>query len=164
MDNYKSDLESFINQHLPAAQLLQFAVEEASSQRVILSAPLSVNINDKLTAFGGSQQMLALTCAWSLVYVNMIHAELKEQQFVVAKVNTAYKKPVRTDRFYAVSQVDAEAFTDFSTQAKQGGSARLQCTAGVYETIESARESNLARLEIEAATYLEAKFATTKSN
>ncbi len=161
MSHYKDELLDFISQHLPAVQLLQFSVEEASPERVILSAPLSVNINDKLTAFGGSQQMLALTCTWSLVYVNMIHTSQKDQQFVVARVDTRYRKPVRSERFYAVAHADSAELSTFSEQAKLGNSTRMLCASGVYESLEEVLQSDLNQLESSAASYLQASFATT---
>ena len=164
MLNLDQELQNFIDQHLPAVQRLEFRIEAASAERVILSAPLEANINDKKTAFGGSQQMLALTCAWSLVYLNMIDAGLKHQQFVVAEVNTKYRKPVNSSRFYAVSVRD-DALSDFTNTAREGTPSRATNGAYVFDASDATplmEKSDIAGDLKTAATILEARFATTK--
>lgn len=165
MANYDQQLRAFIKRHLPAVQRLEFHVEDANADRVILCAPLNANINDKLTAFGGSQQMLALTCAWSLVYVNLIEAGLAQQQFVVAEVTTKFNRPVRSDTFYAVSDREDTVFERFTAELRKGASPRIINKASIYDETtlhQRLNSQDSITQSAKSATNLQATFASIK--
>ena len=162
MHDLKQELQDFIDQHLPAVQRLEFAIEEASAERVILSAPLAANINDKLTAFGGSIQMLALACNWSLTYLNMVDRGLKEQQFVVMEVNTKYLRMVATERFYAMCERDEVSIDDFADKAGAGLSARYTGKSAVFASDRINLDNPAATNWEKAGATLSATFASIK--
>ena len=94
----------------------------------------------------------------------MVNTGLKEQQFVVAEVNTRYHRPVSSERFYAVS-VQGEQFNAFIESVRQGQSSRTSNRAWVFkqESAEELLRNVAADVDTSAAaTSLEAEFATTK--
>jgi len=63
-----SELQTYLHQHIPLSQAMQFTVVEASLQQVVLTAPLAPNINHRETVFGGSASAVAVFF-WGVVDV-----------------------------------------------------------------------------------------------
>ncbi|MDB4453615.1 thioesterase domain-containing protein, partial [Pseudomonadales bacterium] len=53
-DGLNDGLNEFITQHLPSINAAGVTVESQNNEQLILSAPLSLNHNDRGNAFGGS--------------------------------------------------------------------------------------------------------------
>jgi thioesterase domain-containing protein len=97
------DLDAFLKEHLPLARAAGVEIDGYDGDCLQVSAPLALNINDKLTAFGGSLYNLCVIAAWG-----MTDLKAKELKFtgdiVVAKGEITYLKPLR-------SRLIAQAFT-----------------------------------------------------
>lgn len=82
-------LQSYLHAKIPITRSMRVRVISASSDRVILRAPLPPNRNHQNTAFGGSISTLALLAGWSL-----IHARLQDEgiahNLVVKDQETTY--------------------------------------------------------------------------
>lgn len=89
------DLEAFLKEHLPLARAAGVEIDSYDGSCLQVSAPLELNINDKLTAFGGSLYNLCVIAAWG-----MTDLKAKELNFsgdiVVAKGEITYLKPLRS--------------------------------------------------------------------
>ena len=90
----ESLLQAHLLKHIPISGALGVNVELATLNQVILSAPLSNNINHKLTVFGGSLHSAATLACWSLLHLNI---DSKDLQIVISNSNTDYLKPVTAD-------------------------------------------------------------------
>ncbi len=138
------ELESFVTQYLPALKSLEIQVEKADADSVILSAPLSANYNDKGTAFGGSQYVLALSSAWALTYLNMVNNNHKETQFVIAHANIDYLAPTTSERFFAMAKTPQEHMIKFVDRANSRDKGKVEVCAEIYnhDPRENAQNAN----------------------
>jgi thioesterase domain-containing protein len=89
------DLDAFLREHLPLARAAGVEIDTYDGNSLQVSAPLELNINDKLTAFGGSLYNLCVIAAWG-----MTDLKAKELGFtgdiVVAKGEINYLRPLRS--------------------------------------------------------------------
>lgn len=69
-----AELQRYLHGHIPLSAAMQVQVEAASSDRVVLGAPLAPNINHRETVFGGSASALAILSAWSLLHLKLAAA------------------------------------------------------------------------------------------
>ncbi|MBN7572562.1 thioesterase [Clostridium sp. 2-1] len=92
----ENEFEQFLHTNIPITEAMGISVTEFTKSRVILAAKLKPNINDKLTAFGGSINTLMTICGWSMVFVNIKEIDPKAQ-IVIKKSNINYRAPIRED-------------------------------------------------------------------
>lgn len=88
------DLEAFLIKHLPLARAAQVTIDSYDGERLQVSAPLSENINDKGTAFGGSLYNLCVIAGWGMTDLKAKSLGL-EGDIVVAKGEINYLRPVK---------------------------------------------------------------------
>ncbi len=81
---------------MPPARALQVRVAGCEGGRLRLEAPLSANVNDKGTAFGGSLVSLMTLAAWGLTTLRLEQAGLPADVYV-ADTQVRYLAPVLTD-------------------------------------------------------------------
>lgn len=89
-------LNSFLRKNLPVAEFMGLEVAEYTGDKLSLKAPLALNINDKLTAFGGSLYNVSVMCCWGALYIKMLERGHDMNQ-VVAKGEIRYFAPVHGD-------------------------------------------------------------------
>ena len=70
MHSQKKQLENYLHKHIPISSAMGIHVDHAATDHIILKAPLSNNINHKMTVFGGSLHSAATLACWSLLHVN----------------------------------------------------------------------------------------------
>ena len=81
---------------MPPARAMQPRVARCDGDRLRLEAPLSANINDKGTAFGGSLASLMTLAAWGLASLRVELAGLSAEVYV-ADAQVRYLAPLRDD-------------------------------------------------------------------
>jgi thioesterase domain-containing protein len=89
-----SNLEAFLIKHLPLARAAQVSIDAYDGDTLTVSAPLSENINDKGTAFGGSLYNLCVIAGWGMTDLKAKALGL-EGDIVVAKGEINYLRPLR---------------------------------------------------------------------
>lgn len=94
-------LEQYLHQHIPLSAAMAVSVVRATSEQVVLAAPLQPNINHRDTVFGGSASALAILAAWSLVHVRLQTAGLNSR-LVIQRNDISYEAPM-ADAFNAVA-------------------------------------------------------------
>ena len=110
-------LATFVEQHLPLARAMHIDVAHYDGNSLVLSAPLSHNNNDKLTAFGGSLYCLTVMSCWGCVYLRCLHEgiALPAPDIVVSGANIKYSAPVTSSVIEArcsSAHVDWPAFAE----------------------------------------------------
>ena len=110
---------AFIQRHLPAAINMGIEVVAYDGDTLQCRAPLSLNYNDKLTAFGGSLYVLCVLTCWGMVYLRTRERGL-DGDLVVSKGEIEYRAPVAGEFFSAVC--DAPAMPDASLNCHGYGS------------------------------------------
>lgn len=126
------ELQNYIYENIPLSKAMGIMVIKATSDNVILNAPLNLNMNHKKTAFGGSLQSLATLCCWCLVHINLQNFNAPVE-IVISKSEIKYLLPV-TDDFKAECLLkDKKAFMHFKDSLKKRSKARIQLKAKIFQ-------------------------------
>jgi thioesterase domain-containing protein len=115
---------------MPPVAAMQVGVDGYSDGTLQLSAPLSANVNDKGTAFGGSLTSLMTVAGWGLVTLNLRLAGLKADVFV-ADSQVRYLAPLYADLVAGAAFAEGQSWDTFLDTLRQRGRARIQVDARV---------------------------------
>jgi len=88
------ELEKKLHTQIPLTKLMDLKVENYDDEKLITTAPLDININDKGTAFGGSLATMTIISAWSICWLITKELGFDSNNIVVIKNEHSYKKPV----------------------------------------------------------------------
>lgn len=113
---------------LPPLAAIQASITGYDGHRLVLEAPLAVNVNDKGSAFGGSMTSLMTYAAWGLVTLQLHQAGVGADVFV-ADSNVRYLRPLYTDLRADASLAPGQSWDTFLATLAQRGRARLQVQA-----------------------------------
>jgi len=116
-------LEQTLHRDIPITREMGIRVAAYDSNQLRLSAPLSPNVNDKGTAFGGSLYSLAVLCGWSLLHLKLKEAGLPHN-VVIHEANVRYLLPVSQD-MTAECRIDDEALAQMFAALENHDRARL---------------------------------------
>ncbi|NOK60937.1 MAG: thioesterase [Chloroflexi bacterium AL-W] len=107
---------------------LGITVHAATVTKVVLSAPLVLNINHRETVFGGSASAVAILSAWTLLHLRLDATGLPHR-LVIQENTMSYDKPI-TDDLRAVCMFDEETiWARFITILTRKRMARIHVTA-----------------------------------
>ena len=115
---------------MPPVAAMQVDVAGYDGERLRLAAPLSVNVNDKGCAFGGSLTSLLTVTGWGLVTLRLQLAGLKAEVYV-ADSTVRYLAPLYADLVAEAASAPGESWETFLETLKQRGRARIQVEARV---------------------------------
>ena len=115
---------------LPPVAAIQVHVEAYDSQRLVLTAPLSANVNDKGTAFGGSMTSLMTYAGWGLVTLQLHQASIAADVFV-ADSSVRYLKPLYADLRAEAELAPDQSWPTFLQTLAQRGRARIHLRAQI---------------------------------
>ena len=130
MQDTRTMLESHLDT-IPMVRAMQVAVGEIAPARLQLTAPLSVNLNDKGCAFGGSLVSLMTLAGWALVTARLHAAGFAETEVFVADSEVKYKAPLWNDLVAEVAAAEGEDWDEFLAAFAQKGKARITVEARV---------------------------------
>ena len=85
--------QSFLYDQIPLTKAMQLRLDAFTGQSLTMSAPLTPNINDKGTAFGGSSATLKIICGWSLIKLNLSDLNM-HHDIVISKSTCRWHKPL----------------------------------------------------------------------
>lgn len=126
-----SELEKYLHEHIPLSAAMQVSVEEASTEQVILGAPLLPNINHRDTVFGGSASVLAILSAWSLLHTKLTATGYKTR-LVIQRNTMSYDQAI-IGYFTAHAQTPApEAWKAFTRMLERKGRARISVSSTLW--------------------------------
>lgn len=92
----ENDLEKYIFENIPICMAMGINIEKLSLKEIIISAPLSKNINHKKTVFGGSLQAIATLACWSLLHVNLNEFN-NAYEIVISESSIKFLVPIIND-------------------------------------------------------------------
>ncbi|GAB3100547.1 YiiD C-terminal domain-containing protein [Lysobacter terrae] len=115
-------------QSMPPVALMQLSIAGYDGRRLQLHAPLSVHVNDKGCAFGGSLASMMTLASWGVVSLLVERAGLQADIYV-ADSQIRYLAPLFADLdVIAEPAVDANP-DDFITTLRTRGRARIGLVA-----------------------------------
>lgn len=125
-------LNAFIENHLPLISAMGLSIHHYDTDIFQVTAPLSKNHNDKLTAFGGSLYNLCITNAIGLCFLKCYEQDILEPDLVVAKADISYSRPVKTDPIMATCKIpNADNWSAFFEKYKAEGKAAISLCSQV---------------------------------
>lgn len=130
MKNPEFFLEQTIHHDIPITRAMGISVQEYSGDRLILTAPLSQNINHKSTAFGGSINTVATLSCWGLLFMILNNHQI-DCRIVIQNSAINYTKPIHNQIRATCEQPSKQALQDFLQMLKQKGKSRISMTARI---------------------------------
>lgn len=123
-------LEEFLLDSIPLARAMQLRIREWSPARLVLTAPLAPNINDKGCAFGGSLASLATLAPWALLEL-ALRAEGLAADIFVADATIRYLAPIWEDIRVEAEPAAGAELAEFIRTLRTRGRARIAMQARV---------------------------------
>lgn len=123
-------LEARIYQHIPLARAMQVRIASFDGNRIVVTAPLAANINDKGTGFAGSLATLATLSGWSLA--TLLGEETGERcEVAVYRSEMDFLRPAREELRAEARVEDSAAVPRMHERLQAGRRARLPLVARV---------------------------------
>jgi thioesterase domain-containing protein len=119
-----AELERYLHGHIPLSAAMQVRVEAASTDHVVLGAPLAPNINHRETVFGGSASALAILSAWSLLHLKLTSAG-HATRLVIQRNTMHYEQAISGDFTARAESPSAEQWDLFTRTLVRRGRARI---------------------------------------
>lgn len=108
-----ADLTHYLYQNIPLAKASAIEIFSVNNHSATAVAPLEANCNPHQTAFGGSQYVVGLSCAWMLVFNWLVKEGLaNDYRLVIREGKVVYKKPI-AKQLKAKVEVSDHAREDF---------------------------------------------------
>ena len=128
--NPAPQIEELFYSKIPITRAMGVKVEEYDGRRLVLTAPLGLNLNHLGTAFGGSLNALAVLSGYGLLWLELRDAEC---HIVIRESSIHYDRPVRGDISAVCIRPGEEAMEAFKRQFRQRGKARIVLDATVED-------------------------------
>lgn len=126
-------LEEYLLKNIPLSSAMGVRVESITSEKVILNAPFSNNINHKQTVFGGSLHAVATLACWSLLHVHLNEIYGNKVQIVIANSEIQYLAPVASDFKAECSMPNIIDWEKFIKIFDKKGKARIKLKGKIYK-------------------------------
>lgn len=85
-----------LHKEIPLTKQMELEVSDFNHNSIVITAPLSNNINDKGSVFGGSSSALMIISAWSLIKLNCNDHNI-EADIVIHKNETHWCRAMFSD-------------------------------------------------------------------
>jgi thioesterase domain-containing protein len=128
----KELLQRYLQEQIPISSAMGIQIEEASCEKIVLSAPLQANINHKKTVFGGSLHAATTLACWSLIFLNLKDFE-KPTEIVIVSSEIKYLLPVTADFKAECALPEQTEWHRFQHILRKKGKARIPLTAHIAQ-------------------------------
>ncbi len=129
MSYYEQEINDYLACYVPLYQAMHARLERCDGTVLCMKAPLSPNINDKGTAFGGAVAAIAFLTGWAMTRVLLIeHNEAAE--IVISSSTLRFLRPVREEIVAECKWPESPEIERFIDSYRQHGKAswRLRVT------------------------------------
>ena len=123
-------IQELLRSKIPITHALGVKVEDYDGRRLILSAPLDLNVNHLGTAFGGSLHALAVLSSYALLWLELQDSDC---HIVIRESSISYERPVRGEIRAVCTRPDEEMLDEFKSTFRQKGKARIVLSATIEE-------------------------------
>lgn len=121
----RKSLEKYLHRQIPLSAAMKVSVRSATTESVILAAPLEPNVNHKNTVFGGSASALGILAAWSILHLRLGDAGY-DCEVVIQSNHMDYERPIRGAFTATSSLVDISAWPAFLKMLARKKRARIE--------------------------------------
>ncbi|MEE9396596.1 MAG: YiiD C-terminal domain-containing protein [Methylococcales bacterium] len=126
----REELELFLHREIPLTRAMEVSVVRADDTGITLSAPLSVNKNDKNTGFAGALATLTTLSGWALVS-HIVERQDGNYNVVASESQIRYLKPVVTEIVAQCDMPEPELVDAFLKRLGSHGKSRLNLLARI---------------------------------
>ena len=133
------EAQKYIERNIPITKAMGMTINALSRQEVRLSVPISLNINHRGSAFGGSIDSLFLTTGWAFIRFLIDHYQ-PTPIIVGSRGETKFIKPVLEDFEASLTMPSAEKVDKFLHTFERFGKARITIRATIHEKGERCAE------------------------
>lgn len=116
------EIEAFLHTQIPITHAMGVRVESADADKLVLTAPLTLNHNHLGTAFGGSLAAVATLAGYAFLWLEL---EDRAAHVVIAESSLSYRRPVKGDIRAVCRRPDEAALASFKAAYAQKGKARI---------------------------------------
>lgn len=128
-----TNLENKLHSQIPMTKLMKLHIKSINEEKLITTAPLDININDKGTAFAGSLSTIVTISAWSTCFLKVDNLGYKNPMIAIIKSDTSYKAPITKDIVCQTTQPTKKEFDLVEKKLKEKGSASLKIKSQIIE-------------------------------
>ncbi len=118
--------QEFLHKHIPISKEMGLTVLEYTGDTVKFKAPISLNINDKGSVFGGSGSSMMILTAWSLVKLNCEEKNIISD-IVIHKNETVWHKAMYSDLIIEANFDTKYDFIKIKDKIKGKKHQRINC-------------------------------------
>jgi thioesterase domain-containing protein len=123
-------IQELFYSHIPITRAMGVKVEDYDGERLILSAPLSANVNHLGTAFGGSLNALAVLSGYGMLWLELRETEC---HIVIRDSSISYVRPVRGEIRAVCVRPEANELKAFKEAFHRKGKARIALAATIED-------------------------------
>jgi len=121
-------LEKLFHDSIPITGKMRINVAGYDGNSLLLKAPLTENVNDKGTAFGGSIFSLLVLSGWGLLHLKLAEAGISSE-VMIHKSSVTYARPVKDVLNAHCELPDAQTFERFMHEVRNRGRGKILLTA-----------------------------------
>lgn len=127
-------LQRQLEKLIPVTAKTGFFVVELSQERIELFVPLSPNVNDKLTLFGGVSSMMLTLAGWALISYKFINDSI-QAELVIAKSEVNYSAPMKTSGATIILSLKNQLaeYQQFQKRVKNKERASFKIQASLFD-------------------------------
>lgn len=126
-------LEDKLHSQIPMTKLMKLHVKSFDKEKLVTTAPLDININDKGTAFGGSLNTMTIISSWSVCLLFTEQLGFDNSMIAIIKNETSYRLPVTKDIVCHTFLPSEEEIDIFEKKLKEKQSASLKIRSQIIE-------------------------------
>ncbi|MGB5867063.1 MAG: YiiD C-terminal domain-containing protein [Arcobacteraceae bacterium] len=126
-------LQSKLHNEIPLTKLMQLEIQEYNDKKLITTAPLDININDKGTAFGGSLSTITIISSWSVCWLLSQELGYDCKNIVVIKNENSYLRPVTKDIICYTIKPNKDEIEIVKKKLETKGSASIKISSNIIE-------------------------------
>ena len=127
------EIQNKIHTQIPITKLMKVKLEKLDQTKLITTAPLNINTNDKGTAFGGSLNTLTIISSWSMAYYLSKKYNIVNPNIVIFKNETKFIRPVTKDIICTTFIPNKEELEKLEIKLKMKNSASIKIHSKIIE-------------------------------
>ncbi|WP_035611617.1 YiiD C-terminal domain-containing protein [Haloferula sp. BvORR071] len=124
------DIENFLYGKIPLTKAMEMRVEYYEDDKLVITAPLSVNHNHLGTAFGGSLAAIATLAGYALLWLELGD---KEAHIVIRSSKVSYDRPVRGEIRAICLRPSEATLARFRKNYERSGKGRIKLGVTIEE-------------------------------
>lgn len=125
-------LQEFLYAEIPLTKDMGIELNEFDGKNIKVTAPLSHNINDKGSVFGGSSSALMIISAWSLIKLNCDKQNI-DADIVIHKNESIWQKAMYQDLIIQARFKTVYDFSEIKTTVLSNKHKRITCIVDLVD-------------------------------